>query len=85
MEEVLVMIFMLLYYRLPGLLAVVALMLYLSLTLAIFNLIGVTLTLAGIAGFVLSIGLAVDANVLIFERLREDIQRTLKASIAELS
>ena len=62
-----VLLFMLPYYRLPGLLADLALLLYTAMTFAIFKLIGVTLTLAGIAGFVLSIGMAVDANVLIFE------------------
>ena len=79
---VLVMIFMLLYYRLPGLLSIVALSLYLSLTLAIFKLIGVTLTLAGIAGLILSIGMAVDANVLIFERLKEELKKGKSLRIA---
>jgi preprotein translocase subunit SecD len=69
-----VMLFMLLYYRLPGLLADVALLLYTLTTLAIFKLIGVTLTLAGIAGFILSVGMAVDANVLIFERIKEELR-----------
>ncbi|GAH96200.1 unnamed protein product [marine sediment metagenome] len=64
---VLVMLFMILYYRLPGLMASLALVFYGALVLAIFKLIPVTLTLAGIGGFVLSIGMAVDANVLIFE------------------
>jgi len=82
---VLVMIFMILYYRLPGLLSVIALVLYLAVTLAVFKLIGVTLTLAGIAGLVLSIGMAVDANVLIFERLKEELKdgKSLKASVEE--
>ncbi|MBT3419340.1 MAG: protein translocase subunit SecD [Candidatus Magasanikbacteria bacterium] len=80
-----VMIFMLLYYRLPGALAIIALSLYLSLTLAIFKLIGATLTLAGIAGIILSIGMAVDANVLIFERLKEELKKkkTLHTAIEE--
>ncbi len=69
-----VIIFMLLYYRLPGLLADVALLLYSAFTLAVFKLIGVTLSLAGIAGFILSIGMAVDANVLIFERVKEELR-----------
>lgn len=69
-----VMLFMLLYYRLPGLLADLALILYSIFTLAIFKMIGVTLTLAGIAGFILSIGMAVDANVLIFERVKEELR-----------
>lgn len=71
----LVAIFMLLYYRLPGLVSVIALCIYVSLLLAIFKLGGVTLTLAGIAGFILSMGMAVDANILIFERLREEMAR----------
>lgn len=81
----LVMLFMLLYYRLPGLLSIISLSLYISLTLALFKLIGVTLTLAGIAGFILSIGMAVDANVLIFERLKEELKKgkTLKGAIEE--
>ena len=79
----LVMLFMMLYYRLPGLIASLALVFYGSLILALFKLIPVTLTLAGIGGFILSIGMAVDANVLIFERLREELRmgRTLGAAI----
>jgi preprotein translocase subunit SecD len=69
-----VALFMLLWYRLPGLVAVVALGTYVALMLAFFKLIPVTLTAAGIAGFILSIGLAVDANVLIFERLKEELR-----------
>ena len=78
-----VILFMLLYYRLPGLLADLALFLYGGIVLAIFKLLPVTLTLAGIAGFVLSIGLAVDANILIFERMKEELRagRSLKAAI----
>ncbi len=60
------------YYRKNGFLAVLALVLYIILILAIFKIIPVTLTLAGIAGFILSIGMAVDANVLIFERMKEE-------------
>ncbi|HAO81552.1 TPA: protein translocase subunit SecD [Candidatus Veblenbacteria bacterium] len=71
---ILVVIFMLIYYRLPGLLAVLALGVYAMLTLALFKLWPVTLTLAGIAGFILSVGMAVDANVLIFERLKEELR-----------
>lgn len=70
----LVLIFMVVYYRLPGLIANVALLIYALLTWATFALLGVTLTLPGIAGFILSIGMAVDANVLIFERTREELQ-----------
>lgn len=69
-----VMLFMLLYYRVPGLLADVALTLYALYTLTVFRAMPVTLTLAGIAGFVLSIGMAVDANILIFERMKEELR-----------
>lgn len=69
-----VMLFMALYYRLPGIIADLALLLYALLTLALFRWIPVTLTLPGIAGFVLSIGVAVDANVLIFERMKEELR-----------
>lgn len=80
---ILVMLFMIIYYRLPGVLASLALIFYGALVLAIFKLIPVTLTLAGIGGFVLSIGMAVDANVLIFERMKEELRsgRTLGAAI----
>lgn len=71
---ILVLVFMAVYYRLPGLVADLALGVYTLLTLACYSLIGVTLTLPGIAGFILSIGMAVDANVLIFERTREEIR-----------
>ncbi len=67
-----VALFMIIYYRKNGLLAVVALLIYVILILAIFKIMPVTLTLAGIAGFILSIGMAVDANVLIFERMKEE-------------
>lgn len=71
---ILVLIFMAIYYRLPGLIADASLVIYTLLTLACYTLIGVTLTLPGIAGFILSIGMAVDANVLIFERTREELR-----------
>ena len=67
-------LFMILYYRLPGVLSVVSLLIYTLLTFAVFKLLSVTLTLAGIAGFILSIGMAVDANVLIFARLKEELR-----------
>ncbi len=67
-------IFLTLWYRLPGFIAVLALCLYISIMLALFKLIPVTLTAAGIAGFIISIGFAVDANVLIFERIKEEIK-----------
>ena len=79
-----VMLFMALYYRLPGIIADLALLLYALLTLALFRLIPVTLSLPGIAGFVLSIGVAVDANVLIFERMKEELRagNSLKKAIS---
>jgi len=69
-----VMLFMLLWYRLPGLVACLALSIYISFMLALFMLIPVTLTAAGIAGFILSAGMAVDANILIFERTKEELR-----------
>jgi preprotein translocase subunit SecD len=79
----LVLVFMALFYRVPGLLAGGALIIYGILVLAAFKLVPVTLTLSGIAAFVLSIGMAVDANVLIFERLKEELRagRTLGGAI----
>ncbi|BBA79714.1 preprotein translocase subunit SecD [cyanobacterium endosymbiont of Rhopalodia gibberula] len=71
---ILVLIFMAIYYRLPGMIANLALGVYTLYTLAFYALIGVTLTLPGIAGFILSIGMAVDANILIFERTREELR-----------
>lgn len=70
----LVVLFMIFYYRLPGLIAAVALVFYTLLSMALFISIPVTLTLAGIAGFILSIGMAIDANILIFERLKEELR-----------
>ncbi len=70
----LVALFLILWYRLPGLIAVIALMLYVAVNLAIFKLIPVTLTTAGLAAFILSIGMAVDANILIFERTKEELK-----------
>lgn len=69
-----VVLFMLLWYRIPGLMATLALTIYVAIMLAIFKLLPVTLTAAGIAGFILSIGMAVDANVIIFERLKEELR-----------
>ncbi|MFA5134689.1 MAG: protein translocase subunit SecD [Patescibacteria group bacterium] len=82
---ILVALFMIIYYRLPGLLSVLALIVYALLILALFKLIPITLTLAGIAGFILSIGMAVDANVLIFERSREELRtgKPLKVAVEE--
>jgi preprotein translocase subunit SecD len=78
-----VILFMLVYYRLPGFLADIALILYAGFTFAVFKLLAVVLTLAGLAGFILSIGMAVDANVLIFERVKEELRggRTLSQAI----
>ena len=80
---VLVLIFMGIYYRLPGIIANISLVIYAILTLASYSIAGVTLTLPGIAGFILSIGMAVDANVLIFERTREELRngKTLYRSV----
>jgi SecD/SecF fusion protein len=81
----LIVLFMIVYYRLPGLVAVCALFVYGALLLAIFKLIPVTLTLPAIAGFIISVGMAVDANVLIFERMKEELMagRTLVAAVEE--
>jgi preprotein translocase subunit SecD len=85
MGLLLVAFFMVAYYRVPGVLAVMALIYYTALTYAIFRLIPVTLTLAGIAGFILSIGMAVDANVLTFERLKEELRtgKSLRVAVEE--
>jgi preprotein translocase subunit SecD len=78
-----VCLFMILYYRLPGVVSVLALFIYTLVTFALFKIIPVTLTLPGIAGFILSIGMAVDANVLIFSRLKEELRtgRSLSTAI----
>ena len=78
-----IMLFMVIYYRLPGIVAALALATYALISLALFRLIPVTLTMSGIAGFVLSIGMAVDANILIFERMKEELRagRTLTNAI----
>ena len=79
----LVLLFMVLYYRAAGVVAALALLVYTAAVLAIFKLVPVTLTLGGVAAFVLSIGMAVDANILIFERMKEELRvgRTLSAAI----
>lgn len=79
----LVMIYMILFYRVPGLIADISLIIYSLILFAIFKTVPVTLTLAGIAGFILSIGMAVDANILIFERTKEELKsgRTLFTAI----
>jgi len=71
---ILTVIFLILWYRLPGLIAAIALILYVFLSLSVFKLIPVTLTAAGLAGFILSIGMAVDANILVFERMKEELK-----------
>ena len=78
-----VIVFMVAFYRLPGLLASLALVFYAGVVLAVFRLFQVTLTLAGLAGFILSVGMAVDANVLIFERFKEEMRagRTIGAAV----
>jgi len=78
----LVMIFMVLYYRYLGIFASLALIIYVFLTLGLFKLFSVTMTLAGLAGFILTIGMAVDANILIFERVKEEIKRGLSRANA---
>lgn len=79
----LVIIFMVLYYRIPGLIAGIALILYASFVITVFKLIPVTLTLSGVAAAILSVGMAVDANILIFERMKDELRsgRTLLTSI----
>ncbi len=80
----LVLLFLMIYYRFPGVLASIALIIYAALLLMIFKLVPVTLSLAGIAALILSIGMAVDANILIFERMKEEIKerrRTLRDAI----
>ncbi|MBI3953829.1 MAG: protein translocase subunit SecD [Chloroflexi bacterium] len=78
-----VLVFMLIYYRVPGLVAGGALLVYTAIAMAVFKLIPVTLTLAGIAAFILSIGMAVDANILVFERMKEELRsgRSLGAAM----
>ncbi|MEK7636312.1 MAG: protein translocase subunit SecD [Patescibacteria group bacterium] len=80
-----VALFMIIWYRLPGIIAVIALCVYAALTLSLFKLIPVTLTTAGIAGFILSVGMAVDANILVFERMKEELKKgkTLHDSVHE--
>jgi preprotein translocase subunit SecD len=76
---------MILFYRLPGVISVVSLLIYTAIVFALYKLIPVTLTLAGIAGFILSIGMAVDANVLIFARMKEEMRtgRNLRSAIED--
>ncbi|OGY99606.1 MAG: protein-export membrane protein SecD [Candidatus Liptonbacteria bacterium RIFCSPLOWO2_01_FULL_52_25] len=78
----LVIIFMIMYYRMLGLFAAFSLIIYIVLTLGLFKLVPITMSLAGIAGFILTIGMAVDANILIFERIKEERNRGLSKSSA---
>ncbi len=80
-----VALYMILYYRAAGVITSIVLILYMVFTLALFKLLGVTLTLAGIIGFILTIGMAVDANILIFERLKEELRdgREFKVAVEE--
>lgn len=80
-----VILFMILFYRVPGLLASLALVIYIILVLLLFKLVPVTLTLAGIGGFILSIGMAIDANILIFSRMREELkaQKSFSTAVEE--
>lgn len=79
----LIALFLILWYRLPGLVATVSLCIFIAIILTLFKLLPVTLTAAGIAGFIISIGIAVDANVLIFERIKEELRsgRTIKDAV----
>ena len=79
---IIVIIFMIGYYRFPGLLATIALLCYAGIVLALFKLFGITMSLAGLAGFVLSVGMAVDANVLIFERTRDELRHGRSVPLA---
>jgi len=78
----LIMLFMILFYRKLGVFAAVALLMYTALTIGIFKIFPVTMTLAGIAGFILSVGMAVDANILVFERTKEELKRGLSHTAA---
>ena len=76
------MLFMIIYYHYLGIFAALALLVYTALALAIFKLFSVTMSLSGIAGFILSIGMAVDANILIFERSKEEMRRGMSRTTA---
>ena len=80
-----VMLFMIVFYRLPGLLSAVSLLIYAAIALSLFKIFNITLTLASIAGFILSLGIAIDANILIFERTKEELRRgkELRAAIED--
>jgi preprotein translocase subunit SecD len=78
----LIIIFMIMYYRMLGIYAAFALLVYIALTLGVFKLIPITLSLAGFAGFIMTIGMAVDANILTFERIKEELKRGLSKTSA---
>ena len=78
----LVILFIIIYYRRFGVFAAIALLMYIAITLSIFKIIPITLTLAGIAGVILSIGMAVDANILVFERTKEELKKGQSRSSA---
>jgi protein-export SecD/SecF family membrane protein len=78
----LIIIFMIMYYGRLGVFAAIALVIYIALTLGVFKLVPITMTLAGVAGFILTIGMAVDANILIFERVKEEIKRGVPRAAA---
>lgn len=82
MGTLLVIVFMILYYRKLGIFAALALIIYIAFTLGVFKLIPITLSLAGIAGFIMTIGMAVDANILIFERMKEELKKGLTRAAA---
>lgn len=77
-----VMLFMLLYYRTLGIFASIALLIYTAITMAVFKLVPITMTLSGIAGFILSIGMAVDANILVYERTKEEMKKGIPHAAA---
>ena len=77
-----VMLFMLLYYRTLGIFASIALLIYTAITMAVFKLVPITMTLSGIAGFILSIGMAVDANILVYERTKEELKKGIPHAAA---
>lgn len=78
----LIILFMLIYYRGLGFFAATALLIYIAITLGIFKFIGVTMSLAGLAGFIITIGMAVDANILVFERIKEELKKGLSRAAA---
>jgi preprotein translocase subunit SecD len=73
---------MLIYYRGLGFFAAAALLIYIAITLGVFKLIGVTMSLAGLAGFIITIGMAVDANILVFERIKEELKKGMSKAAA---